>query len=75
MANSLYQVRGKRTMCEPEVQLGNSRLRLGVSGSLVLQRPLGTILHGKPRRVGPKAVNRVYNPAYLEVQKGNLGSR
>ena len=62
-------------MCEPEVQLGNSRLRLGVSGSLVLQRPLGATRNGKPRRIVPKAVNRVYNPAYLGVQKGDLGSR
>jgi hypothetical protein len=48
-------------------------LRLGVSGSPALQRPLGTTRDGKPREIGPKGGNRVYNAAYLRVQKINVG--
>lgn len=50
-----------------------SVLRLGVSGSPALQRPLGTTRDGKPRQIGPKGGNRVYNAAYLRVQKGKVG--
>jgi hypothetical protein len=41
-----------------------SVLRLGVSGIPALQRPLGTTRDGKPRQIGPKGGNRVYNAAY-----------
>jgi hypothetical protein len=34
-------------------------LRLGVSGSPALQRPLGTTRDGKPRQIGPKGGSRV----------------
>jgi hypothetical protein len=48
-------------------------LRLGVGGSPALQRPLGTTRDGKPRQIDQKGGNRVYNAAYLRVQKGNVG--
>jgi hypothetical protein len=41
-----------------------SVLRLGVSGIPTLQRPPGTTRDGKPRQIGPKGGNRVYNAAY-----------
>ncbi len=47
--------------------------RVAAPGSLALQRPLGTTRDGKPRQIGPKGGNRVYNAAYLRVQKGNVG--
>lgn len=50
-----------------------SVLRPGVSGSPALQRPLGTLRDGKLRQIDPKGGNRVYNAAYLGVQKGNVG--
>ena len=41
-----------------------SVLRLGVRGIPALQRPPGTTRDGKPRQIGPKGGNRVYNAAY-----------
>lgn len=50
-----------------------SVLRLGVSDSPALQRPLGTTRDGKPRQIDAKGGTWVYNAAYLRVQKGNVG--
>jgi hypothetical protein len=50
-----------------------SVLRLGVSDSPALQRPLGMTRDGKPRQIDAKGGTWVYNAAYLRIQKRNVG--